>query len=189
MRSSGPLLTLLFASACTPSSTASRAEVPPAAARAPGTPLVFSTPEGWSADATTNSMRHAQYRVPRVEGDGEDAECVVYYFGANGGGGVEPNLERWCTQFEQPDGSDSHAALVRSHRTVAGMAVHEVELSGTFVAETTPGSGVRVNKPGFALRGAILESDHGAYFVKLTGPAATVSRHASAFRTLVSGVR
>lgn len=160
-----------------------------APARVAGAPLVFTTPVGWTAEAPTSSMRKTQYRLARVAGDGEDGECVVYYFGEGGGGGVEPNLERWCGQFEQPDGSDSRAALVRSERSVGGMAVHEVELSGTYVAETSPGSGVRVNKPGFALRGAIVESDHGAYFVKLVGPAATVAQHAGAFRELISGVR
>jgi hypothetical protein len=69
------------------------------------------------------------------------------------------------------------------------MAVYELALTGTYVAETAPGSGVRVNKPGFALRAAILESDHGLYYVKLTGPAATVQQHAPAFADLVTRVR
>jgi hypothetical protein len=154
-----------------------------------GAPLVFTTPAGWTEEAPTSAMRKAQYRLARAQGDGEDGECVVYYFGAGGGGGVEANLERWCTQFEQPDGGDSRALLVRAERTVGALAVHEVELSGTYVAETAPGSGERVNKPGFALRAAIVESDHGAYYVKLVGPAATVARHASAFRELISLVR
>lgn len=195
MRSTPLLLAFFAAASCARSAPEPRAETPapaPAAAtpaRTPGTPLVFTTPAAWTAETPTSSMRKAQYRLPRAEGDGEDGECVVYYFGAGGGGGVEPNLERWCGQFEQPDGGDSRAVMVRAERMVAGMKVHEVELAGTYVAETTPGSGVRVNKPGFALRGAILESDHGAYFLKLTGPAATVAQHAKAFRELVSGVR
>lgn len=153
--------------------------------REAGAPLAFVTPEGWVAETAASTMRKAQYRVPRSEGDAEDGECVVYYFGPGGGGGVEANVERWCSQFEQPDGRESRAVLVRAERQVAGMAVHEVELSGTYVAETAPGSGVRVNKPEFAMRGAIVGSDHGAYYVKLVGPAATVSKQAEAFRKLV----
>ena len=158
-------------------------------ARQPGTPLEFTTPAGWLAETPTSSMRKAQYRLPRAAGDAEDGECVVYWFGAGGGGGVDANLERWCTQFAQTDGRDSKELLVRSERRVADMVVHEVALSCTFVAETAPGSGERVNKPGFAMQAAILESDHGAYYVKLVGPAATVAQHAAAFRELVSGVR
>jgi len=173
--------------AATPAPAPAPAE--PAAARVAGAPLVFTAPAGWSSEAPSNTMRKAQFRAPRAAGDGEDGECVVFYFGEGGGGGVDANLERWCGQFAQPDGSNSSAKLVRSERSVNGMKVHEVELAGTFVAETSPGSGVRVNKPDFALRGAIVESDHGAYFVKFTGPAATVAQQADAFRSLVSTVR
>ncbi len=157
----------------------------PAVAREAGTALAFEAPKGWIAETPSSSMRKAQFRVPKSEGDAEDAECVVYYFGAGGGGGVEANLERWCSQFEQPDGRESSAVLARSERQVGGMAVHEAELSGTYVAETAPGSGVHLNKPGFAMRGAIIESDHGAYYAKLVGPATTVAKQATAFRGLV----
>ena len=161
-------------------------ETAPAVAREAGAPLAFATPSGWIAVTPSSSMRKAQFQVPKAEGDAEDAECVVYYFGASGGGGVEANLERWCSQFEQPGGGDSHAVLkVADYRQAAGMDVSEVELSGTYVAETAPGSGVRVNKPGFAMRGAIVFSDHGQYYVKLVGPASTVAKQADAFRGLV----
>ena len=57
------------------------------------------------------------------------------------------------------------------------------------MAETAPGSGERVNKPGFRMRAAILESDHGAYYVKLVGPAATVEQHGKAFGDFIGRVR
>jgi hypothetical protein len=160
-------------------------EPAPAAAREAGTALAFATPNGWIAVTPSSSMRKAQYQVPKTEGDREDAECVVYYFGTSGGGGIDANLDRWVSQFEQPNGGDSRSVLKVYDRRVAGMDVTEVELSGTYVAETAPGSGVHLNKPGFAMRGAIIESDHGAYYAKLVGPAATVANQAAAFRGLV----
>jgi hypothetical protein len=161
----------------------------PAPARAAGAPLVFEPAPGWAVETPASTMRKAQYRLPRADGDPEDGECVVYHFGDMGGGDVRANVERWCSQFEQPDGRDSRSVLHESERTVAGMEVHEVALSGTYVAETAPGSGVRVNKPGFELRAAILASDHGNYFVKLVGPAATVRKHEAAFRDFIGRVR
>jgi hypothetical protein len=153
-----------------------------------GRPLTFSPPDAWVASEPSSSMRVAQYQLPGAEGAG-DAELVVYYFGQGSGGSVEANVERWAGQFEQPDGSDSMDRLARSERRVLGMPVHEVALSGTFVAETTPGSGVRVNHPDWRLLAAIVESDHGAYYLKLTGPQATVDAHQAAFRTFVSEIR
>ncbi len=157
--------------------------------RAAGAPLVFEPPQDWIVEQPTSGMRKAQYRLPRADGDPEDAECVVYFFGSMGGGDVAANIDRWASQFEQPDGRPSQEVLEQSERKVAGMPVHEVRLSGTYVAETTPGSGVRVNKPGFRLLAAILQSDHGDYFIKLVGPEKTVEKHAAAFRDFVSGVK
>ena len=47
-------------------------------------------------------MRHAQYRVPGGNGDGE---CIVFYFGPGEGGDPMSNARRWAGQFDQPDGS------------------------------------------------------------------------------------
>jgi hypothetical protein len=133
-------------------------------------------------------MRKAQYRLPLVEGDPEDARLVVYYFGG-GGGSVEANLERWASEFEQTDGSDSKQAMQRRTYHVNSLGVEEIALSGTFVAETRPGSGERVHKPDFAVRAAIISSDHGPYYVKLTGPARTVAHWEADFRRFIAGVQ
>jgi hypothetical protein len=129
-------------------------------------------------------MRKAQFRLPGAEGNG-DATLVVYYFGAGGGGGVEANLERWAGQFEQPDGSDSHAAMKSSKRTVKGVSVTDVALGGTYVAETSPGSGERLREEGWRMLASILEVPSGAHYVKLVGPAATVARWEASYKSFI----
>ena len=160
-----------------------------APAREPGAPLRFEAPPEWVAEPTTSSMRKAQYRLPRAEGDAQDAQLVVYFFGAGGGGTLEANLQRWVSQFEQPDGTDSKERLEVSHREVAGMAVTEASLTGTYVAETAPGSGVRLHEPQWRMLAAVVESDHGPYYVKLVGPEKTVRRWEDALRAFVSSAR
>ena len=157
--------------------------------REPGAPLQFGAPPDWAPEETTSAMRKAQYRLPHAEGDEEDGQLVVYFFGGGGGGTLEANLERWASQFEQPDGTASKERLEVTHRDVAGMAVTEASLTGTYVAETAPGSGVRVNEPGWRMLAAIVESDHGPYYVKLVGPEKTVGRWEDAFRRYVSSAR
>jgi hypothetical protein len=158
---------------------------PGAQPRAPGNPLTFTPREGWDVEEPTSSMRVAQYRLG---GDAGDAELVVYYFGPKHEGSLEDNLERWAGQFEQPDGGDSLERAVLSERRVLGMPVHEVALEGTYVAETSPGSGVRLREPGWRLLAAIVESDHGPYYAKLVGPGATVEAHAAGFRAFLSEI-
>jgi hypothetical protein len=150
-----------------------------------GASLAFTAQEGWIVETPANATRKAQYRLPRVPGDAEDATLVVYYFGGQGGS-TDANIERWASQFEQPDGRLSSRALLNSTRKVHGMNVHDVELSGTYVAETTPGSGERVRKEGWKMLASILEAPDGPHYAKLVGPAATVTHWEASFRRFVS---
>ena len=129
-------------------------------------------------------MRKAQFRLPG-EGGAADASLVVYHFGASGGGGVEANLERWAGQFEQPDGSSSRAAMKSTARTLKGVPVTDVDLGGTYVAETSPGSGERVREEGWRMLASILQSSAGDYYVKLVGPAPTIARWEASYERFV----
>ena len=157
----------------------------PASAAVSG--LTFSAPAQWIEEPPASAMRVKQYLIPG-EGGSHDASLIVYHF-KDSAGSLDANIQRWVSQFEQPDGSDSADKLERTERTVAGMQVHEARLSGTFVAETRPGSGERVNEPGWRLIAAIIESDYGPYYVKLVGPAATVRAQAAAFTRFLDDVR
>ena len=170
------------------STQAPKPDAPAPATRTAGAALKFSPATGWVVETPSSKMRVAQYKLPKAAGDSEDADLVVYNFGATGGGGVEANLARWAAQFTQPDGGDSAALLQRSERVVNGLDVTEVRLTGTYVAETFPGSGERVNKPDFAMLAAIFDNGDNDYYVKLTGPAATVEQHTAAFRDFISRV-
>lgn len=149
--------------------------------------LVFAAQPGWIGEPVTSTMRKAQFRLPGANG-AADASLVIFWFGPEGGGGAEANIERWVGQFEQPDGSDSRGALKNSTRTVNGMEVVEVDLSGIYVAETSPGSGVRVREEDWRLLAAIIEAPEGPYYAKLVGPAATVASHAAAYQAFLDGL-
>ena len=134
------------------------------------------------------ATRKAQYRLPRAEKDAEDATLIVHYFGGQGGT-MQANLERWCGQFEQPDGRASSDVVRSSTRTVRGIPVHEVDLSGTYVAETSPGSGQRLRKEDWRMLAAVFEAKDGPYYAKLVGPADTVRHWEASFRAFVDAAR
>lgn len=150
--------------------------------------LTFTAPPAWKPVATSSSMRVAQFAVPRATGDSADAELVVYYFGGSGGT-VEANIERWLGQMQQPDGKPSSAVAKRDGRTVNGLKVTLVDVSGTYVAEMTPGAKERHNSPNFRLRAAVIETPNGPYFIKLTGPARTVAAADKTFEAFLSSVK
>lgn len=93
--------------------------------------LAFTAPDGWKTVTTTSSMRLAQFSLPRADGDAEDGELVVYFFGGSGGS-VDANIQRWIGQIQQPDGKPSGAVAKKESRKVNGLALTLVDVSGTY---------------------------------------------------------
>ena len=150
--------------------------------------LQFDPPKDWASRPTASSMRVAQDALAREAGDTEDAELVVYYFGGQGGA-VDANLDRWLGQMQQPDGRPSKAVAKTERLTANGLAVTVLDVSGRYVAEVAPGSPVKLDKPGFRLKAAVIETPAGPYFVKLTGPARTIARWDAAFSTYLKSAK
>jgi hypothetical protein len=143
--------------------------------------LKFTVPAGWVEEERTSSMRIAQYKLPRVAPDTEDASLVLYYFGQGQGGSAAANVERWISQMKQQDGSASKDKAKEESMEANGLKVTTVDVSGTYIAETTPGSGEFLNKPGYRLRAAVVETPKGPYFLKLVGPEKTVAHWNESF--------
>ena len=150
--------------------------------------LKFDVPQGWVTKAQTSSMRVAEFTLPKVAGDAEDAALAIFYFGGQGGS-VQANLDRWTGQMTQPDGRPSKDLAKTTKVSSRGLPITLVDLSGTYVAEVSPGSTERFNKPGFRLRAAVIETKEGPYFVKLTGPEKTVARWDDAFMSFLKSLR
>jgi len=138
--------------------------------------LRYKAPDGWVKEQTTSSMRVAQYKLPKSEGDTEDALLVLYYFGATQGGAVQANIDRWISQMQQPDGSASKDKAKTETSTVNGLKVTSVDVSGTYTAEMAPGSPGQRNDANYRMRAAVIETPKGNYFLKLVGPAKTMGR-------------
>ena len=143
--------------------------------------LKFKVPDGWVSEKPSSSMRMAQYKLPKVVGDSEDASLVLYFFGSGQGGSVSDNVDRWINQIEQPDGRPSKDKAKVETITVNGMKVTTVDVSGTYTAQMSPGSEARHNESNQRLRAAVIETPKGNYYAKLIGPEKTVSRWDQSF--------
>ena len=138
--------------------------------------LRYKAPDGWVKEQTSSAMRVAQFKLPKAEGDPEDALLVVYYFGATQGGTAQANIDRWISQMQQPDGSATKDKARTETSTVNGLKVTSFDVSGTYTAEMAPGSGTMHNDANYRLRAAVIETPKGNYFLKLVGPAITMGR-------------
>jgi hypothetical protein len=150
--------------------------------------VTFKAPAGWKSVPSSSSMRVAQFALPRAAGDTVDGELVVYYFGGSGGT-IDANIARWIGQMRQADGKPSDKVAKQSKRSLNGLPATLVDVSGTYVAEMTPGSPTRHNSPNFRLRAVVIETPNGPYFIKLVGPASTVAAHEKAFEQFLSSVQ
>ena len=151
-------------------------------------PLHYDPPGDWIEEPAPSPMRVTQFRLPRVPGDPEDGELVVFYFGGSGGA-VEANLERWIGQMEQPDGRSSNAVASTTAFDANGLDVTLLDVPGTYVAAVRPGAAERLDKPNFRLLAAVVETPVGPWFFKLTGPARTIDRWDTPFSAFLRSVR
>lgn len=156
--------------------------------QAPSPTLRYDMPEGWTSKAPSSKMRLAEFVLPRAEGDAEDASLVVTFFGGQGGT-VQANFDRWLTQMAQPDGRPSKDVAKTSTLKTNDLTITIMDLPGTFVAETAPGSSEHFNKPGFHLRAAVIEGKGGPYFIRLVGPAKTIAKWDAAVQAFFKSLR
>ena len=140
----------------------------------------WSAPAAWRLQAA-RPMRVATYEIPAAPGS-ELGECGVFHFGKGQGGSVEDNLARWVAQFEPA------APPKKALRTVNGLRIHTVDVSGTYLASGGPMMQSQAKKPGYRLLGAIVEGPQGLVFFKCTGPAATIGKAQADFESLVGSL-
>lgn len=150
--------------------------------------LTFTPSASWQSKPVTSMMRVGEFVLPRAEGDAEDASLVVYFFGGTGGT-VQANLDRWFGQITQPDGRRTKDVATTLSRLINGLKITLFDAAGTYVAEVTPGSVERFNKPGFRLRAAVIETPGGPYFIKLVGPIKSVTRWDKEFEAFLQSIQ
>jgi len=149
--------------------------------------LTWTVPKEWRDEPPKSAMRKAQYRLAAAPGDKEDAECVVYYFGAGQGGDVKSNLDRWAGQFTGRGATPPKFSEMKA----GGLTVDRAEVRGTYTpSPMAMGGGPEPQpRPDFMLLGAIVPGPDANWFFKCTGPAKTMESNRARFDTLLASVR
>jgi hypothetical protein len=142
--------------------------------------FTFIRPTKWEWVEVTSAMRKAQLKVPGK--DGKHAEVIFFYFGEGGGGGTKANIDRWLGQFEEP--REKINAKVEEKK-VNARTVTYVQAEGTYKSGM-PG-GPTTPQPNTMLLGAILESEQGNVFIRMTGPVELVKTSQADFKKMVEG--
>lgn len=148
----------------------------------------YQAPEGWIQEKPSSGMRYAQFRLPKVDPDKEDAILAVFYFPGSGGN-TQDNLDRWIGQVKQPDGSPSRKKAETKESEVNGMKLTVLKLSGNYKESMGPMMREATEKPGYRLAAAVLETKAGPFFFKLAGPEKTVRQWEESFQAFLGSVK
>ena len=145
--------------------------------------LVLNLPKDWEASDTVNNMRLATYDIPSAKGDKEKGELAISTFGRDGGG-VAPNLERWVGQFD----ADGREVTIKKGKAGEN-SYYIADISGTYQKSMGPPI-LRKTQPvkGYRMLGVIVQvKGKDTYFLKLTGPDATIKAQAETLRATFGG--
>ena len=148
--------------------------------------LSWTAPEGWQTQ--NKPMRAANYVVPPA-GGAEAGEMAVYYFGPGQGGSVEANIDRWIGQFQAPGGGSAEGLAKRSTKTVNGIEVTLLDLTGTYLFKPFPMARQATPKPGYRMLAAIAQGADAPVFFKLTAPEATAGAAEADFNKLIASLK
>lgn len=147
--------------------------------------LSFQVPARWMEETSSSEMRKAQYRVPRVDGDPEDGECVWFMFPGTGGT-VEANLQRWYGQFAQPDGGSTEQLAEVDRFQVGPLSLTLVDVTGTYSGGMMAAGGPKEN---FRMVAGIVETADAPWFLKCTGPEGTMAQAKPEVRAVLESSR
>jgi hypothetical protein len=151
--------------------------------------LKSRVPAAWKAEKPTSKLRTAQFRVPKAEGDKEDAELAIFYFKGSGGS-VDANIARWKGFFIPPEGKTIDEVSKVEKFKVGQADVTYLDIHGTFKSKDPSDPKAREElKPHFRRFGVVFESPNGPYFITLTGPARTLEQHKAGFDGWIKGFK
>jgi hypothetical protein len=145
--------------------------------------LKSKVPAAWKQEQPSSNMRLTQFRLPHADGDGTDAEVVVFYFGQGGAGDDQANVDRQLVKFVPPQGKTAREAAKMSEFQVGGQKATVVDLSGTYKFKAQPfnPNAKEELRPDYRLVYVILPTPKGPHYVQIVGPARTVEKHKAGF--------
>ena len=142
--------------------------------------LTATVPAAWKKEKPSNSMRLAQYSLPKAAGDAEGAELSVFAF-PGGSGSLKDNLARQT------------AAFVDAGRTASDKKVkvgpHDATLqdvTGTFKKKVAPMAEDFKPLENYRQLYVVFEAGGRQVYIKVVGPKATVAKHEKEFEAFLA---
>jgi hypothetical protein len=150
------------------------AALPPALRGGAGVELTWDVPADW-VETAGQGMRRASFSI-----EGSEVLCTIVALSGSAGG-TESNLRRWLGQVGLNLDTPAFASMMQSLEagtTASGLAWTWVDFNPLVQGDAAP-----------SIKAAILEKEESTVFVKMTGPAAELTKQDAALKTLVNSIR
>ena len=138
----------------------------------------FAVIAPWKDHGAQGMVTRTLEYVQKEDSGLENAIAKFYHFGKGQGGSVAANLKRWTGQFR------GNPEVEKEEMKFGARTVQLAKIKGTFLSG--PQFGQKVPKQGWALLGAILPSEEGPVFIKITGAERSVMAIEPAIRKLIA---
>jgi hypothetical protein len=145
--------------------------------------LKSAAPASWEKQKPTSNLRVYQFRIPKAGNDPKDAELTIFFFGEGSGGTVKANLDRWKSQFRAPEGKKIDDVTKVKEFKVGAVPVTYLDISGTYLEKFPPfAPNAKITpREDYRMLGVIFANEGGPYYLRLIGPARTVTQQKDAF--------
>jgi hypothetical protein len=142
-------------------------------------------PDGWKEEEPVGTMRLAQFKLPKADGDDEDAQLIIYQF-PGGSGEPDANLKRQLAKFTgKPEVKVDKIKVGKSEAPYQ-------DITGTYLQKKRPfdATDKGVEKANFRqLYVIVLVPEKGDFYPTLVGPAKTVEKHKKAFEEFLKNFK
>jgi hypothetical protein len=146
--------------------------------------LKATTPAEWKEETPSNNLRHAQFKLPKVKDDKEDAEIVIFKGIPET---VQGNVDRWKKDFRAPEGKKIDDTTKVNEVKVGKVPMTYVDIQGTYLYKMRPRdpSEKPQARADYRLLGVVfdvmVEDRKVPYQIRLIGPAKTVEHYQKGF--------
>ena len=150
--------------------------------------LKSRAPADWKEEKVSGTLRHAQFRLPKVNGDKEDAELVIF---RGIGGSAQQNIERWKSMFVAPEGKKASDIAKVTELKIGNTPVPYLQICGTYKSRFPPfdPNAKEVLKPNYCMLAVAYEGKQNPYHIRIVGPEKTVEHYKKGFDDWIKGFK
>jgi gluconolactonase len=147
--------------------------------------ITFKVPAGWQrVNPPSVRILDAEFTIPRADGDEFDGRLTLMA----AGGGLDASIGRWSSEFTQESGLGPKTETLM----LGENEVQWVDIRGTYngPANRAPGVAAIEPRPDYRMAAVIipLTPSH-AFYIKLTGPKATVAARMDELKDFVRSAK